>query len=724
MVIKKDRLNSIVAIGTKFLLLLIFSFSLFFFPHFSFSSSKKVLNIPKLSRPPKIDGVLENPIWEEALKIEEFFQLSPKEMGKPSEKTVAYIGYDHKNLYFAFRCSDSEPKKIRASVTNRDGCIDDDWIVVFLDTFNEKRRAFSFIINPLGIQFDCIRTEEGGSDNMDDSWDTVFSSDGKIDDEGYTVEMAIPFKSIRFPDKEKKIWGITLGRNIPRKGEIVIWPEFTRKIPGLLSQAGEISIQGKVEKGKNLEIMPVVTSLKTQEQKADFQPGMNLKYGVSSDLTLDFTVNPDFSHIEADAPQIDINQRFALYYSEKRPFFLEGMEIFRFPQIEMVYTRRIIDPILGGKATGKIGRFTYGLLTAYDLNPTESLEEVHNGESNKDVNALFNIFRLKADVFRESYLGFCLADKEIDGSYNRVAGIDGALKFKNKYFFTFQALASKTKFGEEKSGLAPALYADFFYFTKYWHAGLYWMSIHPDFEASSGFVNRLDYRTLGTYAAFKLYPEKKYLNEIRFNLRAGQRNDYFGNTVQDRWAIASLYFRFNEWSRLNIDFRNQMERYEGLDFNRNSLTIDGNTNLIGWLPLGFYFRTGDSIYYDSDDPFLGWSNSYGLYLNFKPNKRLQISLDFNKQTFWEERGGDQIYDYNVLRQRTTYQVSKTLSLRAIVDYSHYDKELYGSFLMSWILKPGTVFFFGLDSNFLKNEAGNYARTGYSIFIKFSYWWRM
>jgi hypothetical protein len=724
MMMKREGLNSRAALRMKITVCFIFFFILFIFPHISLSADEKTLNIPKLSQKPKIDGVIENPLWErEALKIEDFLQFAPKEKGEPSQKTVAYIGYDHKNLYFAFRCYDTESKKIRASVTNRDGCIDDDWIIVFLDTFNEKRRAFSFFVNPIGVQIDAIRTEEGGSDKMDLSWDTVFYSTGKIDEEGYTVEMAIPFKSLRFPDRERKIWGISIGRNIPRNGEIISWPFYSREIPGLLTQGKEISILGDVEKGKNLEIMPVLTSLTTQDEKADFQPGANIKYGVSSDLTLDFTLNPDFSHIEADAPQIDINQRFALYYPEKRPFFLEGMEIFQFPQIEMVYTRRIIEPLVGGKATGKIGRFTYGLLTTYDVSPTESLWEVSNGEVNEDDNALFNIFRMKTDVFSESYLGFCLADKEIDGSYNRVAGIDGALRFENKYFFTFQAIASKSKFEEEETGFAPALYADLFYFTKKMYAGLYWMSMHPDFEASSGFVNRVDYKMLGTYLTFRFFPEKKLLNVWAINLSAGQRNDYFGSDTQDIWATGELYFEFNQWSRMTVNFTREMEKYEGIDFKRNSITIQGETNLIGWMPLTFYFETGDSIDYDSDDPFLGWSNTYGLYLNFKPSKRLQMSVDFNKSTFWEERGGKQLWDYNVVRQSTTYQISKTLSLRAIVDYNHYYKEWYGSFLVSWVLKPGTVFFLGLDSNLLKDEFGHYTREGYSIFVKFSYWWR-
>ena len=711
------------ALTKKVGLILFLSFILFL--QFTFASTEKTLEVPKLSQSPKIDGVLDNPLWEqEALKIENFLQLAPKEKGEPTEKTIAYIGYDQKNLYIAFCCYESDPKKIRATITNRDNIIDDDWIVVFLDTFNEKRRAFSFIINPVGVQMDLMRIEEGGNDNMDPSWDTVFYSGGKIDEKGYTVEIAIPFKSIRFPDKEKKVWGIVLGRNIVRNGEIVIWPPVSREIPGLLSQGSEIVIQGKVEKGKNFEFMPIFTSLKTKEEKADLQPGVNFKWGISSDLTMDLTLNPDFSHIEADAPQIDVNRRFALYYPEKRPFFMEGMEIFRFPEIEMVYTRRIIDPLGGAKLTGKVGRFTYGLLSAYDVNPTESLWEVHNGGDTRNDNALFNIFRIKTDVFRQSYIGFCLADKEIDGSYNRVVGMDGQFRFKNKFFFSFQAIGSKTRFDDEETGIVPALYADFSYFSKHAGAGMWWKSIHPDFEASSGFVNRMDYRSFGAYTFFNIYPQKQYLNQIRLSLKGGRRYTYFGDALTDQWANANLHLRFTEFNQMNISFRNSMERYEGIDFNKNSLSISADANLIGWLPFGIYFSTGHSIFYDSDDPYLGWNNTYGLYFNFKPNKRLQMAVNFSKETFWKKRGREQVFDYNVIRQRTTYQISKTLSLRAIVDYNHFNKEIYGSFLVSWILKPGTVFFLGVDNNFLKGESGTYAQTDYSVFMKFSYWWRM
>lgn len=687
--------------------------------------SGQELTVPRIETPPKIDGILDEAFWEaEALKIEDFIQFSPKEGALPTEKSTAYMAFDRKNIYFAFRCLDREPDKIRSTVTNRDNIMEDDWVVVFLDTFNEKRRAFSFLVNPIGIQSDMIRVEEGGNDDMDDSWDTVFHSDGNIDAEGYTVEMALPFKSLRFPDDADKTWNVMLGRVIGRTGEIQFWPAASKKISGLIPQGKEITIRGEIEKGKNFELMPVITSLKTKGEHIELEPGLNFKWGMNSDLTMDLTLNPDFSQIEADTPQIDVNQRFALYYAEKRPFFLEGMEIFRFPKLEMVYTRRIIDPAAGAKLTGKMGRFTYGLLSAYDTSPTESLWEVHNGGRTRDDNALFNIFRIKTDVFKESYVGFCLADKEIDGTFNRVAGVDGQFRFKHNFFLSFQAIGSKTRYEERETELVPAFYLELSTYNKYWGAGVDWRSLHPDFEASSGFINRVDYRSLSGYALFQFYPEKRYLNQVRMTLRTGQRFAYFEDTLIDTWAEAELQLRLNEFSQAFIKYTHDMERYEGIAFRKNALTASADINLVRWLPFGFYFKTGDGIFYDPEDPYLGWSHIYNLYFRVKPGRRLQIGFDLQKQTFWKERGGELAFDYNVIRQRTTYQLSKTLSMRVILDYNHYDRKIYGSFLTSWVLQPGTVFFFGVDNNLLRDEFGKYRQNDYSVFIKFSYWWRL
>ncbi len=694
----------------------------------SFASDSEVRepwDIPQLSQPPKIDGVLENPLWErEALRIDGFLQLTPAEKGPPSEKTVAYIGHDRKNFYVAFRCYDSEPEKLRASITNRDNILEDDWILIFLDTFNEKRRAYTFMVNPFGIQMDMLRMEEAGSDDMDASWDTIFYSDGTVEEEGYVVELSIPFKSVRFPDREEKVWRLCLGRTIARTGEIIVWPPMSRSIPGLLTQGKEIKISGEVEKGKNFELMPIFTSLKSKGDRIDPQPGANFKWGISSDLTLDLTLNPDFSQIEADAPQVEFNQRFALYYTEKRPFFLEGMEIFRFSEIQMVYTRRISDPIAGAKLTGKIGRFTYGLLSALDVHPVGSLWDVSNGDSHRDESALFNIVRVKTDILKESYIGFSLTDRESNGSYNRVAGIDGQLKFGNCFFFRFQAIGSKTRCDGEESDIVPALFGEFNYYSKFWGGGLYWISIHPDFEAASGFVNRVDFNSAGAYTFVTIYPEKKYLNQIRFNLRGGRRYGFRMDVLEDQWASADVNIRFTEFSQMNVSFQTDMERYEQVDFHKKNLRLEGEISLISWLPFGFEFETGSSIFYDLDDPFLGYRNTCAAFFALKPSKRLRIEWEFVKQTFWEEWGGEEVYDYNVLRQKTTYQISKTLSLRTIIDYNHFSSQIYGSFLLSYILKPGTVFFVGIDNNFLRDDFGRYVQDNYSVFVKFSYWLRM
>jgi hypothetical protein len=689
-------------------------------------AAKEPLQIPFLTKAPKIDGVLDNPIWEtQALKIEDFVQLSPKENGVPTEKTVAYLGYDDKNLYVAFRAYDSQASKVRCSVTNRDGCLEDDWVFIMLDTFNEKRRAFSFLLNPIGVQMDMMRIEEGGNDNMDDSWDTVFLSDGKVDAEGFTVEAAIPFKSLRFPAGDVQTWNIVLGRNLPRTGEVIMYPQYSRDIPGLLSNGRTFTIRGALERSHNFEVMPFATSLKREGERLKFDPGANFKLGVSSNMTVDLTANPDFSQIEADEPKIDYNLRYALRYNEKRPFFLEGMEIFNSPEIETVYTRQIADPIGGAKLSGKSGRFTYGLLSAYDMHPVESLWNISGEAGTTDTRAFSNVFRTKADVGSGSYIGFTMTDKELgNGTWNRLGGLDGQLRFKDRVFFNFQALASKSSLEGERTSLAPGLYGELFYTTKHWTLGGYYKGIHPDFQASLGFVNRTDYGSLGAFTSYRIYPDKKYLNQVQFRLQAGKTDGYFDSVTQNTWLRAQVQFRMTEFNQIFIQYESGLERFADIDFKKQYVSVEGQIQFISWMPFGVFFQTGGEINYDPDDAFLGYSNTYGLFVNFKPSMRLQLGLDFSKQTFWRSAGGERLWDYNVLRQRTTYQLSKTLSFRGIVDYNFFYGEAFGSLLVSWVLRPGTVFFLGFDNNYLRDEFGHLLQDNYNVFIKFSYWWRL
>ncbi len=687
---------------------------------------KEPLRIPRLSEIPKIDGVLDNPVWEaQALRIDGFVQLAPKENGVPTERTVAYLGYDEKNLYVAFRAFDSQAAKVRCSITKRDGCLEDDWVFIMLDTFNEKRRAFSFLLNPAGVQMDMMRVEEGGSDNMDDSWDTVFASGGKIDAEGYTVEMAIPFKSLRFPNVDLKTWNIVLGRNLPRTGEIIMYPTYSRDIPGLLSNGHPYVIQGAIERSRNVEVMPFVTSLQRQGERIELEPGANFKLGLSSNATLDMTANPDFSQIEADEPRIDYNLRYALRYNEKRPFFLEGMEIFNSPEIETVYTRQINDPIFGAKASGKAGRFTYGLLSAYDMHPTESLWDISNGGGAADAKAFSNIVRTKADVGSGSYIGFTLTDKELGGgSWSRLGGVDGQLRFKDRVFFNFQAVASKASEEGARTALAPGLYGELYYTDKHVTFGGYYKAIHPEFQASLGFVNRTDYGSVGGFASYRFYPDKKYLNQVQLRLQAGRTGGYADSVTQNTWFRPQVQLRLTEFNQVFVRYEAEMERFAGVDFRKQALSVESQIMFISWMPFFLFFETGDSINYDPDDPYLGSSDTYGVSVTFKPSKRLQLGVDLSKQTFRDRADGSGNWDYNVVRQKTTYQVSKTLSFRAIVDYNFFYKEAFGSLLASWVLRPGTVFFLGVDNNYFRDELGRLVPDNYNIFVKFSYWWRL
>jgi len=701
-----------------FIILYSFSLSLFF-------SQEIKVKIPHLSSSPKIDGILDENLWEnEALKIKDFFQYQPKEKEKPSEKTIAYVGYDKENLYLAIRCFDSNPDRIKFSVTNRDEPLKDDTVYVYLDTFNEKRRSFLFGFNPIGVQIDGKFLDEGGSQSLKTDWDTVFFSNGKIDDKGYVVEATIPFKSLRFPAKEEIIWGMIIERHIPRKGELITWPLRSRDISGILAQSAQINIEGKIERGRNIEIIPTFTSLKRYKESIDPQAGVNLKYGLTSDLVIDATLNPDFSHIEADAPQIDINQRYALYWGEKRPFFLEGKEIFETP-INIIYTRRIIDPILGGKITGKIGKLSIGYITSLDQNPTESLWEISGPTGRKEKQAFFNIFRIKYDLFKESYVGFSLTDKEInDGSYNRVFGIDGQFKWRKNFYFNYQAIGSKTKYPDKTTDLVSAFYSSFRYVSRNLGFGLGFESIHPDFEASSGFIKRTDYKKVNSSASYTIYPGKKYLSRIITSVDYSKYFDFNNTAIEEN---LTLRFRFMATlnSRINFIYTPaSMESYENINFKKKRFGICSGYYLIKWVEFGLSLWMGDSIRYDPVNPYLGWSNTISPWINFKPLSRLQIKFDFNKNTFWEKRGGELVYDYNILRQKTTYQITKEISIRTILDYNHYYKKIYGSFLLSYVLRPGTVIFLGYDDNYGRDDLGSYTRTNRSVFIKFSYWWRI
>ncbi|MBU2572468.1 MAG: carbohydrate binding family 9 domain-containing protein [Elusimicrobia bacterium] len=396
------------------------------------------LEIPYLDTPPVIDGIIDEPVWEKAKKTTDFTQLQPKEGEPMTEETVAYIGYDSRDLYVAFHAKDSEPQKIRAHLAPRDQISGDDWLGIILDTFGDQRRAYEFFSNPLGIQMDLFSS--AGTEDL--APDFVWHAAGRLSPDGYTAEFRIPLKSLRFPDIENQRWRVCFVRNIERKNEKGLWPLFHADSGSLFSQMADLRGIHGITPGGRLELIPEFTASKSmpfEYQKNsshldswNMRAGANVRYGISPNWAMDAAYNPDFSQVEADQPQIQANQRFPLFFPEKRPFFMEGADLFSTP-LRIVNTRTIVEPQYGFKLTGKQNAWSGGALLANDRSRNESS---------------FNIFRLNRDIGSESTVGAIYSGRELGaGEYNRVAGVDGKFRLSKLYTLQFQGVGSFTKEG-------------------------------------------------------------------------------------------------------------------------------------------------------------------------------------------------------------------------------------------------------------------------------------
>ncbi|MCP5102471.1 MAG: carbohydrate binding family 9 domain-containing protein [bacterium] len=387
---------------------------------------------------PDIDGEIDE-VYDSFHVIDGFYQSQPQ-WGKPgTEKTTAYFGYDKTNLYVAFKCLDSDPDAVRARLGKREDVWNSDTVTVYLDTFNTRRRAFIFGATPYGIQFDGTRDDEAHRRKHDFSWDGLWYSKGKIYDWGYFVEIKIPFKSIRFPSSDKQEWGMVLERKIARKGESNISVQMDRNVRGFLSQATTLVIDRDIKPGRNFEIVPTTVASGTDGEKFKPEFGASFKYGITSNLTVDLAYNPDFSQIESDAGRVDINQRFALRYPEKRPFFLESNTIFETP-LTLFYSRRIADPRWGVKMTGRIGKSSIGIISTRDDSSYDDLDDISEGGADKaSVNVLRYMYRFKDS----SYVGVYASNKRWNGKNNLVLSADSFLKFSN-FAVTLQGAYSKT----------------------------------------------------------------------------------------------------------------------------------------------------------------------------------------------------------------------------------------------------------------------------------------
>ena len=438
------------------------------------------VRIPKFDKRPVIDGKLDDEIWKTAVVLKDFYQIDPGDNTPPLKPTEVYLGYDPKFLYIAFRAFD-EPDKIRANVAKRDSIFEDDYVGFFLDTFNDKRKAFEAFFNPLGIQADGVITEGSGEDFTVD-W--VMESKGLVNTEGYIVEVAIPFKSLRYVAGKDKLWGAHFFRRIKRNNnELDSWMPISRSVASNLSQVGHLTGLEGVLAERTLELIPSLTISETGRhvgsfpplqsgvvdpgrivnEPLKFDPGLTAKLGITPTVTLDLALNPDFAQVEADQLVVTANQRFPIFFSEKRPFFLEGIDIFRTP-ILAVHTRAIVDPDIAVKLSGKQGKNTFGLMVASDNGPGNLSADDRgrlnacierrlldtavdcNNERFLDKNAYIGVLRLKRDIGKgDSTIGMLATTYNFIEKHNQLGGFDGRFRINKQTIFNFQVLGTTSR---------------------------------------------------------------------------------------------------------------------------------------------------------------------------------------------------------------------------------------------------------------------------------------
>ncbi len=432
------------------------------------------ITIPKIGPGVVIDGRIDEEIWKDAAVFKDFVQTGPGDNIAPSRPTEVYVMYDEKHMYIAFKCWD-EKDKIRASVAKRDNVFGEDNVRVWLDTYNDQRRAYVLGFNPFGIQQDGIYTEGQGADF---SVDIVMESKGVIEEWGWSVEVKIPFKSLRYSAGEGKLWGFNTARNIDRfNDEFDQWLPDDRNVSGFLIKHGKITGLDGIKYERTLEVTPSITVSETGKRVRTIdrfflgQPGngnlvdpgrwvnqpiqtdlgVTLKYSLSPNVTLDAAINPDFAEIEADAPVVTANQRFPIFFQEKRPFFLEGKDIFNSP-LRIFDSRSIVDPDFAAKITGKTGKTTFGFLTASDNAPGNYDEDDRNDLSVRprideflDKNAMFAVARVKRDFGKENNIGFFGTYRGFPEQKNLVASVDGRIKVNPRLTATFQVVGTHSK---------------------------------------------------------------------------------------------------------------------------------------------------------------------------------------------------------------------------------------------------------------------------------------
>jgi len=743
----------------------------------------QVFQIPKVSRAPRLEDFLNGIPREAEAKVNGFRQREPGDGAPVSQETTAYLSYDEKNLYIVFVCKESSGK-VWAHLSKRDDTEGDDQVSVYLDTFDDHRRAYYFAVNPLGIQTDGIFRDEAsnsddeenqqGDTNLDLTFDTLWYSRGLLTRDGYLIWIAIPFKSLRFSKSDVQSWGIALGRTIVRTNEEAFAPYITDRLEGLTPQLAKLDGLRTISPGRNIQLIPyglfsVARNLNTDDPARPLyltdnqaRGGLDAKIALHNAWTFDLTLNPDFSQVESDDPRDTVDQRFEVFFPERRPFFLENSDFFQTP-INLFYSRHIEDPQFGLRLTGKQGPWGLGVLAIDDREP--GIVSLENGAPRpaddplRGLRAGIGVIRLQRELGDQSNMGALVTSRDFGAESNRVYSFDTHLNLNPNWAFTGQFADSQTRgqIGSHTAGVAGLAEVEhsgrhFTYSTSYEDRS-------PNFDGNQlGFIQRTDIRQITNYVSYLWRPEGERL------LSFGPSLTVLGNwnrqkQLQDFYAQNGFTMSMAGSTQIQFFHNQAYELFDAIGFHKfsNGVTFSGQPRQ--WLGYsGTYSRGTDINYFPGNNltPFLGKSTLASFDFTLRPTPRLRLDEIYIYSRLGLRRpftlvAGEtfqSVFNSHLLRWKVNYQFTKALSLRGILDYDAVlsnptliaqdrTKNLATNILLAYQLNPGTALYAGYidgyenlslepDSTMPRTflHTGPPARlTGRQFFVKVSYLWR-
>ncbi len=719
-------------------------------------NEKPTLHIPRITEPIRVDGELAELGWSLAARATNFSENFPKEKGKPMVDTEAWVAYDDENLYVAFVAED-DPNKVRANLRDRDQIFQEDFVGIMLDTYGSATWAYEIFCNPLGVQGDLRWTRN----NEDEKFDIIFHSKGKVTANGYQVEMAIPFSSIRFPNRSEQSWRATFWRTHPRDSRRqYTWAATSRDEPCWPCQWGTLEGIRGVKPGSRLDLLPAIVASQygvrlnptapnssVDMEAAKAEASLNARYAITSSFQGEAALNPDFSQVESDASQVSVNTTFAIIYPEKRPFFLEGNDLLETP-IDAVYTRSINNPSVAGRLTGRPTRLGAAYIAARDEDSPYILPFEEGSVFVPAGPSVSNIARVQRNVLEDSNLGLLLTDRRRDGGGSgTVYGGDGRLRFLKDYAFEFQVLGSHTEepndttltagvgsatFDSGKHTVAfdgesyagNATYLSLEKSGRYIEVNLDYWAYSPTFRAENGAVTRNDYRQGNGWTGYFIRPEKGFFDLILPNVDAGKVWNWSG-TPKDEWVRPELFARFKGQTDAYVAYLWSTERFHDVEFTGiRRFQSYVNSRFSNPLALGVFFQTGKTIARRVDPPVLGdgiYAEGWGT---IKPLVQLVLEPSVVYQTL-DHPDGSNIFEGYILRVRTQYQFTRELFLRLIVDYDGFGDVLSIEPLVSYKLNPFTVGYLGSTHAAWRADPGlDLEEQERQIFAKIQYLFQM